>query len=309
MTRVAVIGSTGQLGTELTQVLQAEGYHVFPFGHGDIECTNQTSVQHALTAVRPDLVVNAAGFVRVDDCEEQAREAFEINALGGLHIARVCKQLNALCVYISTDYVFSGEKGSPYTEEDQPSPVNVYGASKLAGEHLVQQTAPRWLIVRLASLIGKAGSRGKGGNFVETVIAKARSGEPLRVVSDIRMSPTFADEAARALERMMRDRETGMVHVTSQGSCTWHEFARTALACCGLQSGVEPIPARAYPAKACRPRNSSLLSTRISESAKQFLGPWQAALSAYLAHKGYASQHPAQRETSDTQTPASLTVK
>ena len=291
MMRVAVIGSTGQLGSELLHVLRAGGYEVFSLGHGDIECTDPMSVETALTAIGPDVVVNAAACVGVDACEDQVQEAFGINAFGALNVARVCARLHALCVYVSTDYVFDGGKGAPYTEEDHPSPVNIYGASKLAGECLVRQTSPRWLIVRMASLIGKAGARGKSGNFIEAVLAKARAGGPLRVINDIRMSPPFAQDAARALERMIRDQATGMLHLTNAGSCTWYEFARAALALTGLDVALEPISARDYPARARRPRNSSLESTRINGSADQLLRPWQVALKAYLVEKGHVGEN------------------
>lgn len=288
MTTVAVIGSTGQLGTDVVTTLRDAGsYNVVPLSHAAVECTDLTSVRATLGAARPDAVINCAAFVRVDDCEDHRDEAFNANALGAFHVAQVCAEIDALCVYVSTDYVFDGEKGAPYSEDDEPRPINMYGASKLAGELLVKQAAPQWLIIRTASLFGRTGARGKNGNFVEAIVTKARNGEPMKVVDDIRMSPTSAGDAALGLEKLLRQDTTGLVHFTNQGSCTWYEFARTILDLLRLESRLEPIPSTAYHAKARRPKDSSLLSTRLSDLVGSDIRPWQEALAAYLHDKGY----------------------
>jgi dTDP-4-dehydrorhamnose reductase len=281
--RIAIIGSTGQLGTDLVEVLKQTGkYVIFPLSHAQIECTDLDSVKLELIKLHPEIVVNCAAFVRVDECEVRPEEAFKVNALGAFHIARVSAELNALCVYISTDYVFDGEKEEPYTEEDPPYPINVYGTSKLAGEYLISQACPRWLIVRMASLFGNVGTRGKGGNFVETILTKAKTREPLRVVNDIRMSPTYSYDAARVLEELIREEATGIFHVTNKGSCTWYDFAREILELAGIAAKLEPVSSLEYPTKASRPKNSSLRSTKISEQRS-----WEQTLRAYLLEKGY----------------------
>lgn len=289
MTRIAVIGSTGQLGSDLVAALQNAGrYAVIPLTHANIECTDPDSVRTAVTAAAPEIVVNCAAFVRVDECEDRADEAFRVNGIGALYVARTCAAVEALCVYISTDYVFDGEKGQPYTEEDGPRPVNVYGASKLSGEYLTQQACPRSLIVRTASLFGIAGARGKGGNFVDSIVAKARRGEPMKVVNDIRMSPTYTRDAAQVMERLLRERLTGLVHLTNAGSCTWYEFAAAALDFLSLRAQLEPVSSTSYPMEARRPQDSSLRSTRLPAlSGDGALRPWPEALKAYVAEKGY----------------------
>lgn len=285
MIRVAVMGSTGQLGTDLVDVLQQAGeYLVFPLSHVEVECIEPDSVRRVITSVHPEVVVNCAAFVRVDECEDRPDDAFSINALGALNVVRACSELNALCVYISTDYVFDGKKEEPYTEEDSPYPLNVYGASKLAGEYLVRQACSKWLIARMASLFGKAGARGKGGNFIESILAKAQAGEPLRIVNDIRMSPTYTYDASCVLERLIEQRTTGVFHITNSGSCTWYEFARKALELVRLSAKLEPISSADYPTKADRPKNSSLRSVRL---AGKILRPWEEALWVYLGEKGH----------------------
>ena len=292
MTRVAVIGRMGQLGTDLANVLvEAGSYEVFGLSHQEIECTDPASVEKTLKTMRPDVVINCAAFVRVDDSEDRADETFRVNSLGALNVARACAEIDALCVYISTDYVFDGEKGSPYTESDAPHPINVYGVSKLGGEYLVQEACPRWLIARMASLFGKAGSSGKGGNFVQTILARAKAGEPLRLVDDIRMSPTYTRDAAQALERLLRERTLGLFHLVNAGNCTWYELACQALEVVGLQHRIEPISALEYPMKARRPKDSSLASTKLNPALKECLRPWREALKTYLREKGYFPSH------------------
>jgi dTDP-4-dehydrorhamnose reductase len=282
--RVAVVGATGQLGSALVAALRAAGTaEVWPLGHADLECTQPRSVDAALARLRPDVVVNCAAFVRVDECEERPEEAFRVNALGALHVARGAARLGAGCVYISTDYVFDGRAREAYRETDRPGPINVYGASKLAGEYLVRQACPRWLIVRTASLFGGTGARGKGGNFVTTILARARRGEPLRVVSDVRMSPTYAPDAAHVLARLIARGATGLCHLANRGACTWYEFAQRILALAGISTAVEPVTAASYPMRARRPANSALNVERVEELAAVSLRPWQDALASYLA--------------------------
>jgi len=281
--KIAVLGSSGQLGSDFIRIFAEAGrYEVVPLDHTQIEVTNQESVRRTLADVCPNIVVNCAAFHRVDECEDRPEEAFRVNTLGALHVARSCSNLNALCVYISTDYVFDGEKGEPYTEKDAPCPINVYGTSKLAGEYLVRNACPQCLIVRVASLFGKFGARGKGGNFVKTILAKARAGEPLRVVNDIRISPTYTRDAARALECLIRQETTGLFHLTNSGACTWYEFARKALDLVGLDNLVEPVSSKDHSYRARRPRDSSFRSIKLKGYMKDCLRPWQEALEDFL---------------------------
>src|SRR5689334_1657882 len=218
MRRVAILGSTGQLGTDLVEILRQDNrFDVIPLSHQEADCTKADQVRDVIVKLRPDDVINCAAFVRVDDCEDQAHVAFEVNAIGALNVARACATVDARCVYISTDYVFDGTKEAAYVESDTSNPIKVYGASKLAGEYLVRQAAARWLIVRVASLFGKTGARGKGGNFIETILAKAKRGELLRVVNDIRVSPTYTRNAAETLRALLVEDATGIVHAANAG--------------------------------------------------------------------------------------------
>jgi len=283
---VVVIGANGQLGTGLVRALgEVGGCETLALTHGEIEVTDPRSVRAVLSQACPAVVVNCAAFTQVDESEDRPDEAMRVNALGALHVARTCAELGALCVYVSTDYVFSGEARRPYVESDAPGPVNIYGTSKLAGERLTAQASPRWLVVRTASLFGTTSGRGKGGNFVETILAKARASDVLPVVDDIRMSPTYARDAGDALARLIREGAEGCFHLTNAGSCTWHEFATQILAAAGLAAGVVPIGSAEYPTKARRPKDSSLASLRVDDAVRRCLRPWRDALAAYLVDR------------------------
>ncbi len=286
--RIAVIGSTGQLGSDVVQVLSESGKHeVTPLSHGEIDVADRQSVLTVLCRDRFDVVVNCAAFTRVDDCEDRPADALRVNAQGAYEVARACAQSGALCVFISTDYVFDGRKGSPYREEDAPAPINVYGTSKLAGEFLVRQAARRWLILRIASAFGKSGSRGKGGNFIEAILARARSGDAIRVVNDVWMSPSYTMDVAAILERFIEFDATGLYHAANLGRCTWFEFASEAVRMVGLDAEIEPVPCDHYPSKAKRPKNSSMTSVRLEETLGFAPRPWPEALRDYLVERGH----------------------
>lgn len=288
MDRVAVIGSTGQLGHDLVEILRvANRFEIVALDHKQIECAEADSVRRVLLPLRARAVIDCAAFVRVDDCETHAREAFVVNALGALHVARAAAESGAKCIYVSTDYVFDGVKDSPYVESDPTTPINVYGASKLAGEHLVRQAATDWLIVRVASLFGKTGARGKGGNFIETILAKARKGEPLKVVDDILISPTYARDASQAIAQLIAADASGIIHAANGGACTWYEFAKTALELCQLTAPIAAVPSSQFPTPARRPKNSALASARLQQEFNIAMPDWRNSLRAYLIEKGH----------------------
>jgi dTDP-4-dehydrorhamnose reductase len=283
--RVVIFGSTGQLGTDLVAALdESSRFEVIPLAHEDADCTDRNAIRKALATSRPQIVINSAAFVRVDDCEDRADEAFRVNAIGAFNIAKSCAEHDAVCVYISTDYVFDGMKETAYLESDRPNPINVYGASKLAGEYLVRQAAPRWLIVRVSSLFGKTGARGKSGNFIETILAKAKNGEALRVIDDIHISPTYTRDSAVVMKRLLESAATGVVHAVNGGMCTWYEFAKAAVELCGIHVAIEAVPSAAFPTRARRPRNSALQS---DAPAAALMRSWKDALKDYLVERGH----------------------
>ncbi len=288
MTRVAVLGATGQLGNDLVRVLEGEvGYQVFALSHQDIECANAESVEDTLAAIQPDIVVNCAAFVRVDECEDRPEEAFQVNALGALHVARASARIEAICVYISTDYVFDGAKREPYTEEDPPFPLSVYGASKLAGEYFVRTLCARHFVVRTSGLYGEAGSKSKRGNFVEAMITLAKAHQPIRVVDDQVVSPTYTMDFAPKIQELVRNEAYGLYHVTNSGACSWYEFAQKIFELTGLKPDLAPTTTTAFGAKARRPAYSVLAHKKLRQLGLNDVRPWPEALKAYLQGKGH----------------------
>ena len=286
--KIAITGSTGQLGSDVVEVVsQSDGVEAIALSHDDIEVCSHDSVKAALTQCKPDAVINCAAFHQVDACEEKPEVAFRVNALGAWNVARVCDQIGAYCVYISTDYVFDGKKGGPYVEDDTPNPLNVYGVTKLAGEHLTFSACSQSLVARVASVIGKSGARGKGGNFIEAILKKAKAGGPLKVVGDTRMTPTYTIDAARTLIKIVQKKPTGVVHLTNQGPCSWHAFAKKAVELCGLSVEVAEVNSDAFPSKVQRPVDSSLSGQRLTEILGQPMRPWQEALHDYLVEKSH----------------------
>jgi dTDP-4-dehydrorhamnose reductase len=278
-----VIGSSGQLGTDLVKTFG----DVVPLTHKDIEVTDLSSCK-ILEDIKPEVVINTAAYHKTDECEDNPEKAFIVNSVGARNIAFICRKINAINVYISTDYVFDGDKASPYTEMDVPNPINVYGVSKYAGETLTRILyGDRSYIIRVSSLYGAAGASGKGGNFVETMIRKAKSGEDLRVVDDIIMSPTYTKDAAVAIREIVeRSLPFGIYHVTNDGFCSWFEFARTIFELTGLDANLSPVTSDEYPTKAKRPKNSSLSIEKL-KSHGVGMRHWRDALKAYLIEKGH----------------------
>lgn len=285
--RIVVIGSNGQLGTDLMKVLH-DGNEVIGLTHRDVEVTDYNSCLR-LKDCGPDVIINTAAFHKTDQCEDEPLKAFSVNALGARNVARICGEVGAASVFISTDYVFDGFKHRPYAEDDVPSPINTYGISKLAGELYTRQD-PKHYVVRVASLFGLAGASGKGGNFVETMIAKAKKGEPISVVNDMWMSPTYTRDAAAAIRSIIEARVPyGVYHATNRGYCTWFQFAKEILKLAGLEATLTPTKTSQQQAKARRPSFSALKSAKLAKHGIQ-VREWKKALVDYLAEKGHLSR-------------------
>jgi dTDP-4-dehydrorhamnose reductase len=278
--KIALFGAGGQLASDLEKALPERG--LIPLREAELDITDHEKTRRRLEEIQPDLVINTAAFVRVDDCEEQMEKALAVNALAVKNIASVCQELEATLVQISTDYIFGGEKSIPYREDDLPNPLSVYAASKLAGEYFAANYCDRHLIVRSSGLFGAAGSMGKGGNFVETMLRMAGEGKPIRVVDDQVLTPTFTDDLARGLVDALNAGADGLLHLTNSGSCSWYEFAREIFSLQGLDVDLESIPTSQYPTPARRPGYSVLDNQRAGEEYGIQLPDWKTALGEYL---------------------------
>lgn len=286
--RVLITGANGQLGTDLRRVLQDS--EVIPLTHANLEITDLNSVKRVSNKHRPDVVINTAAYVRVDDCEAEQDKAFLVNALGAQNVAVVCQEICAKLVHISTDYVFGGEnetRTTPYTEFDPPVPPNIYGKSKLAGENLVRHLCIRHFIIRSSGLFGVAGVSGKGGNFVETMLRLARERDELRVVNDQVFSPTYTKDLAEKMAELIKTEFYGIFHITNRGSCSWYEFTKEVLRLAGLETPVIPITSDQYSQKAKRPSFSVLDNYHLRLLGMDDIRSWQEALKDYMREKGH----------------------
>lgn len=285
--RVAVIGANGQLGSDLVEVFSNDkDFEVIPLTHKDLDVTDFESLK-ILKEIKPEVIINTAAYVRVDDAEVYPEKAFQVNAVGALNVARIANEIDAINIYISTDYVFDGTKGEPYTEEDTPNPINVYGTSKYAGEIFTRNYSPKHYIIRVASLYGKAGASGKGGNFVEWVIEKAKRGEELKIVDDQFMSPTYTMDVARTLRAFLKlGPEFGVYHMVNEGYCSWYEFTKTIFEILGWDVEVKPIKSSELKRLARRPGFSALENAKIHGIGLK-MPEWREGLREYLEEKGY----------------------
>lgn len=291
-----IIGATGQLGSALVRVLGGAG--TTGVGHEELEITDAAAVDVLLARVDPRVIVNTSAFHAVDRCEDEPERAYAVNALAVRHLARRARDRGVLLVHCSTDYVFAGDATHPYREEDLPLPQSAYAVSKLAGECFVQAHAGPHLVVRSAGLFGGAGSRGKGGNFVETILRRARAGEPLRVVTDQVTAPTYTHDLAVAMaalvERALAEPAVarGVVHVTAAGSCSWRDFARAIVDAAGLDVPIAGITSAELAAPARRPAYSVLENARLAALGLPRPRPWHEGLDAYLADRGHLPARP-----------------
>ncbi|MDH3756153.1 MAG: dTDP-4-dehydrorhamnose reductase [Acidimicrobiia bacterium] len=252
--RVLVTGAGGQLGVDMVKAFR--GHDVVGLERSHVDITDRDSVLGALGAHRPDAVVNCAAYTAVDDCEDDVETAYAVNALGVRWLNEGCEMIGAHLTHISTDYVFSGDKSTPYVEWDETGPRSAYGRTKLAGE---TEVAPHHAIVRTSWLCGAGGH-----NMVKTILALADSHPTMQFVDDQIGSPSFTDDIATVVRRLAIDRRSGVHHVTNQGAVSWYEFARHVLDAAGHDPDrVEPITtAELVPARpAPRPANSVLDNT------------------------------------------------
>ena len=286
---VILIGANGQLGSDLHRELQGQGHTVIAFNHADLEVTNAAQVDEVIGRARPAVVINTAAFHKVEECERRPGLAFEVNASGPLNLAKVCARLGIVLVHFSTDYVFDGRKQQPYLEADLPTPLNVYGASKVAGEYLIASNMERSFVVRTCGLYGVAGSSGKGGNFVETMLKKAREGSLIQVVKDQVLTPTFTRDLAAVVSQLIRTEAYGLYHISSEGQCSWYEFARKIFELEGLRVDLWPVATSQFPSPVKRPPYSVMNKSKL-RGVGLVMPPWEASLGRYLKSRASKQQ-------------------
>lgn len=264
MEQAFVFGCEGQLGIELVRVLEERGYAVSGFSRRDADITDAHALEALMAERDPRFVFNAAAYNKVDVAESEPQAAYAANGLAVRNLANVCRQNDAVLIHFSTDYVFDGELGRAYREDDAVRPLSAYGISKLAGEYFAQAYCGKALVLRTSGVFGPQGLKTANGNFVETMLRLAQRGAPIRVVADYVASPTYSPELARFAVDLAEAGQTGVFHAGGGEAISWLDYARLIFERAGLQPELTAADPREYRTVAKRPRYSALENARAA---------------------------------------------
>jgi len=279
--KIVIIGSAGQLGGALMTAFADASPIGLNRPRFDIE--SAAAIATLLRLHRPDLVINTSAFHDVELCETRPDRAFAVNALAVDALANQCAAAGAAFAQISTDYVFDGERDRPYREDDATAPLSVYGASKLAGEHLARLRVSEHFVFRTSGLYGGPPSAAKGPSFVERMLSLAAAGKPIRVVDDVVSSPSYVGHVASAIRAIVERGACGTYHVVNAGACSWYDFASEIFRQRGLQPDLSATTQAVFPSLARRPRHSPLDNAALRALGLTELPTWQDGLTAYFA--------------------------
>ncbi|MFH1201285.1 MAG: dTDP-4-dehydrorhamnose reductase [Candidatus Omnitrophota bacterium] len=286
--KVLITGSTGMLGSDLCQESSLD-YQVFCLAKPIQETENcfcadiadRDAIRDIFRRIHPDIIIHTAAFSNVDGCELNPDLALKINAEGTGNLAHYSKEIDAVFVYIGTDYVFSGNNNKPYKEDDDASPVNVYGKTKLLGEEIVKGQLKRYFIVRTSWLFG----RGRK-NFVDMVLEKAKTGSVIKIVSDKVSSPTYTKDLSLAILNLINKDHYGIFHIANQGSCSWFDWAAKILEYAKLDATkLSPISLKELNLAAKRPLMTSLDISKFVKVTGYPMRSWQDALGEFICSK------------------------
>jgi dTDP-4-dehydrorhamnose reductase len=273
--RITIFGASGLLGQALVRELQDEQPTALSSRDADLRDASQ--VQRAIRKSRPDSIILSAAYTDVDGCESNRELAFAVNCEGAVHVAQAAKEFGSRLIFLSTDYVFDGSKGSPYETTDPRNPINVYGETKARAEERLLEILPDICIVRTSWLFGHGGKC-----FPATILNLASSRPEISVVNDQRGCPTLTDDLASALAQLSRKSGRGIVHATNSGDCTWYDFATAIVQMSGLPTVVKPVTSAEFPRPARRPAHSVLSPASLHAHGIR-MPEWQDALRRYLA--------------------------
>ncbi len=281
--KVLIFGAAGQLGVELVNEFRKRGHKVRGLDRASVDITDAARVEQSVADFDPQVVLNAAAYNQVDVAEQEPQAAFAVNALAVRNIALACRQNGAVLVHFSTDYVFDGRAGRPYTEDDPPHPLGAYAVSKLAGEYFAQAYLDDALIIRTSGVFGPGGLRTARGNFIELMLRLAQSGQPIRVVADHYASPTFAPPLAARTADLVERGQRGLFHIGGGAAISWFDFARLIFRVAGLSPELRPTSEREYRTAARRPRYSALSNARMERLGLAPMPPLEEAVAAYFS--------------------------
>ncbi len=276
--KVLVTGVKGQLGYDVMKELAKRKIEAVGVDIEDMDITDPVAVERVITTKNVDAVIHCAAYTAVDAAEDQQELCRKVNAVGTRNIARVCKNIDAKMLYISTDYVFDGQGERPWEPNDPKAPLNFYGQTKYEGELAVQEFLERYFIVRISWVFGV-----NGKNFVKTMLRLGKERGAVGVVADQIGSPTFTPDLAVLLVDMIQTENYGVYHATNEGYCSWYDFACEIFKTAGMdQVKVSPLTTDAFPVKAKRPANSRMDKTALDQAGFKRLPTWQDALRRYI---------------------------
>lgn len=277
--KIIVTGGYGQLGRAFSALKDSSAGQMMILGSREMDVTNSCQVNSYFAQIRPEVVIHAGAYTAVDAAETAPDQVFKINVIGTRNIAAACLNYDSKMVYLSSDYVFDGEQGRPYTEFDHPHPLNVYGSSKWEGELIAARICPKLFIVRTSWLYGE------GRNFVQTILKLAKEREYLTVINDQTGTPTYAADLAQGILSLIRTDGFGTYHMSNSGYCTWYDFAKEIVRITGLPTAVQPITTGEFAAVALRPKYSVLRNYMLELSGGDYFRCWQDALADYIKTK------------------------
>jgi len=279
--KVIVIGSNGQLGSEILEHFQ-DDHQVIGLTHSDIDIADIDSVSGVLSDLSPDAIINTAAYHNLPDCEEHPDISFQVNAIGALNLAKVCNELNAALVHYSTDYVFDGAKKKPYIETDKTNPLNIYAMTKLNGEILIKNYLKKRFIIRISGIYGKTVCRAKGKNFITTMQQVAKERDVVKVVDDEILTPTPVSEIAVNTKHLLETEAFGMYHMTCEGFCSWFEFASVIFETLKIRTPLISCQSSEFPMTIKRPSYSVLENKKLKSVNLNYMSHWKEALISYL---------------------------
>ncbi|WP_202975202.1 dTDP-4-dehydrorhamnose reductase [Vallitalea guaymasensis] len=271
-----IIGVNGQLGHDAVKLLSP--YHkIVGLDKDTLDITNFIELQNRITEIRPELIINCAGYTNVDDCEINYESAYNTNAQGCYNLALIAKKYDCILVHISTDYVFDGEKDEPYIESDLPNPINIYGSSKLLGETIITTISPKYFILRTSWLYGT-----HGNNFVKTILRLSETKEVISVVNDQIGTPTYTIDLINVFSKLIKTNAYGIYHISNEGRCSWYEFAKKIIKLTNKETTIIPITTNQSKRKADRPHYSVLENSMLKHRFGYTLRNWEEALTEFL---------------------------
>ena len=275
--KVLVTGADGQLGRDLIKHLIEQNIDYMAAGKNVFDIIDYNQVEEVAVKYQPNVIIHCAAYSKVDLAEENPTTCMEVNVKGTENIAKICGKINAKMIFISTDYVFSGDKDKPYEVDEFTKPLSVYGKSKLDAEKIVQRYLHKYFIVRISWLFGS-----RGNNFVRTIIKLAKEKSEINVVNDQIGSPTYTKDLSQFLVELARTNKYGIYHATNEGFCSWAEFAETIIKFKKMTCKINGTTSEEYMTRAVRPKNSRLSKASIEKNGFKRLPRWEDALNRYL---------------------------